>query len=638
MLFVLIGIATFCLGYYYTRDSRYEIKQLNASPWTWKCHKGKEVIGGHNIVGRCSKEEYDKSTGDPQVNMMACKMTCNNNGMLWPKPTGSVTLSNKLTNLLPGDISITVSQSTPFEVQGLILEFRDVFEEYLALMHPKYEANSGRNPFASDRSAGANVKVIVSVTSNETRLTMDTDESYSLTIQAQARDQQRVEVTAHTYFGARHALETLSQLISYNDLTDSLQMHDEGHITDKPEYVHRGLLIDTSRNFFSLKTMKRIVDGLSYNKLNVLHWHLTDTHSFPLKLRSVPELAEYGAYSQFKVYSASDVRELVEYARVRGVKVMPEFDAPAHVGNGWQYAEKKHPEWGRLAVCVNQEEWQDYCVEPPCGQLNIVNDKMYDVLGKVYKEMFEMFDTDVFHMGGDEVNMNCYNTSKEIRDHFASENKIGTEEDILDLWRTFQRKALRLVVEGNHGDQMPAILWTNTMTEKNPEKYLPKDDYIIQIWTKGTDHSIQKLVEAGYKTIFSNYDAWYFDCGYAGWVGAGNNWCAPYKGWQLVYDNSPRQLYRNFNDTKEENVDSILGGEACMWSEQVAGEAIEGKLWPRGAALGERLWSDPPTDWKQAEYRMIHQRERMYSRGIAADALQPEWCHQNEALCYWRTT
>ena len=103
--------------------------------------------------------------------------------------------------------------------------------------------------------------------------------------------------------------------------------------------------------------------------MNVFHWHITDTHSFPLKLKSVPELAEYGAYSPEKTYSGSDVRELVEYARVRGVKVLPEFDAPAHVGNGWQFAEKNHPEWGKLAVCVNQEEWQDYCVEPPCGQV-----------------------------------------------------------------------------------------------------------------------------------------------------------------------------------------------------------------------------------------------------------------------------
>ena len=66
-------------------------------------------------------------------------------------------------------------------------------------------------------------------------------------------------------------------------------------------------------------------------------------------------------------------------------------------------------------------------------------------------------------------------------------------------------------------------------------------------------------------------------------------------GWQLVYDNSPKQLYRAFNDSVSALEANILGGEACMWSEQVAGDAIEAKLWPRGAALGERLWSDLPT-------------------------------------------
>lgn len=190
------------------------------------------------------------------------------------------------------------------------------------------------------------------------------DESYKLVI-----SNKQVRITSETYFGARHGLETLSQLISYDELRDSLQMHGSALIEDAPLYIHRGLLIDTSRNYFHLDILKGIVDAMSYNKMNVFHWHISDSHSFPLHLKSVPELAQYGAYSPAKTYSADDVRHLVEYARIRGVKVVPEFDAPAHVGNGWQFAEKNHPDWGKLTVCVNQEEWQDFCVEPPCGQV-----------------------------------------------------------------------------------------------------------------------------------------------------------------------------------------------------------------------------------------------------------------------------
>ena len=75
------------------------------------------------------------------------------------------------------------------------------------------------------------------------------------------------------------------------------------------------------------------------------------------------------------------------------------------------------------------------------------------------------------------------------------------------------------------------------------EKYLSNEDYVIQIWTTGKDEVIRELIDKDYQVIFSNYDAWYLDCGYAGWVTDGNNWCSPYKGWQAVYDNSPRQMY-----------------------------------------------------------------------------------------------
>ena len=119
--------------------------------------------------------------------------------------------------------------------------------------------------------------------------------------------------------------------------------------------------------------------------------------------------------------------------------------------------------------------------------------------------------------------------------------------------------------------------------------------------------------------------------------------------------NSPRHLITNFNLTYDAK--QILGGEAALWSEQVNhsktdtlilkldfilfsfvhqvdSTTMEGKLWPRGAALAERLWTDPDTDWKAAEMRMYHHRQRMVQRGILADALQHEWCHQNEGFCF----
>jgi len=442
-----------------------------------------------------------------------------------------------------------------------------------------------------------------------------------------------VSVTAATYYGARHGLETLAQMISYDDLSDTLQIYDTATVTDKPSFVHRGIILDTSRNFMSKKVIKQVISGMSYDKLNVFHWHITDTHSFPFYSRRVPQLTLHGAYSPRKVYSPEDVKEIVEFARLRGVRVLPEFDAPAHVGNGWQFGEAEGK--GKLAVCVNKEPWQDYCVEPPCGQLNPANPHVYTTLGKLYQDFFELFDPDMFHMGGDEVNLNCWNTTEEIRTYLERRGETGTEEELLAMWKRFQEQAADKVYKAA-GRRVPLILWTNSLTEKgHVEKFLSKDDYIIQIWTKGDDPVIKELLEKDFRVIFSNYDAMYLDCGYSAWVGEGNNWCSPYKGWQLIYGNSPKAHYRGQggHPSKEH---LILGGEAAMWSEQVDGAAVMHKLWPRVSALGERLWTDPSTGWKQAELRMLDQRQRLLERGVNSDALQPEWCRQNEALCYLR--
>jgi len=603
------------------------------SPWSYECDDSNSSIGGHIIGPRCVK--VSSALASVVQGLAACKMTCGEHGQLWPQPTGQTKLSKKLVHFLPKDIQLVSVASSSETVSNMVNQFFDVFREYLYYMQPDYEGGY-KNPFVDKPYiTSTKIQVSVSVEQESVKLTTETDESYNVVVEDMVTNTGEkivaVKVTARTYFGARHGLETLSQLISYDDFTDSLQIYQDAVVIDKPAFPHRGLLIDTARNFVSVSVIKSIISAMSYNKLNVFHWHITDTHSFPMQSRRVPQLTLHGAYSPRKVYTVEQIKAIVEYGRLRGVHVLPEFDAPAHVGNGWQFGEKEGK--GRLAVCVNEEPWQDFCVEPPCGQLNPVNPHVYTTLEKLYQDFFEVFEIDMFHMGGDEVNLNCWNSTREVKEAMAAQGKSGTEEDLLELWNQFQKQALAKVYKAA-GRKVPVILWTNHLTEKGRvERFLSKDDYIIQIWTTGEDSVISELINKGYKVIFSNYDAWYLDCGYSSWVGEGNNWCSPYKGWQKVYDNSPKKMYRDQGGDSE-NEHLILGGEAAMWAEQVDGAAIQGKLWPRGSALAERLWSDPEEGWKAAEIRMINQRQRLVERGISADALQPEWCHQNEGMCY----
>jgi hexosaminidase len=134
----------------------------------------------------------------------------------------------------------------------------------------------------------------------------------------------------------------------------------------------------------------------------------------------------------------------------------------------------------------------------------------------------------------------------------------------------------------------------------------------------------------------SNSDALYLDCGFGHYVRKDISWCDPYKQWRTIYDNDPRSIYLAQDSSKPERAALVVGGEAPAWSESIGGESLETRVWPRGAALAERLWTRPmPAEdsWRAADMRLLLQRERMAQRGVAAEALQPLWCLHFDQRC-----
>ncbi|XP_047476538.1 chitooligosaccharidolytic beta-N-acetylglucosaminidase-like [Penaeus chinensis] len=583
-------------------------------PWGWACDEGVCVKG---------------AATDATTSLNQCKLTCTPESVVWPHPA-SILHSSEVSFFLPTNVTRRVSCQEA--VCPLLDQAIDLFLDNLQRYHPDYAGGSAPWEGPWDASIVSHtLDLDVTIWNADDRLHLDTDESYQLFVTTIA-DKTNAQIVAATFFGARHALETLSQMVEYEEGVDALMVLSSATVEDAPTFPYRGILLDTSRNFFSVKSIERTLDAMAANKLNTFHWHITDSHSFPMQLETLPNMAYYGAYGSRFIYSTADIRNLVEYGRIRGIRVLPEFDAPAHVGNGWRWGEEQG--LGKLAVCVNREPWQSYCVEPPCGQLNLANPNMYDVLGQIYNEMVELFSPiDLFHYGGDEVNLNCWNTTDEITS-WMDENNFGRDDDAYyNQWSIFQEKSRQLLTTANGGNEVPGILWTSHLTEEGrADQYLDPTKYIIQIWTTGTDKLIGELLEKNFRVIFSNYDHWYLDCGFGAWVGEGNNWCSPYKGWQAVYDNSPLDIATDLTGSAHE--DLILGGEAALWTEQADEMVLDARLWPRGAALAERLWTNPSHNWEPAETRLIHQRQRLVARGIEADRIQPQWCHQNEGLCY----
>lgn len=457
--------------------------------------------------------------------------------------------------------------------------------------------------------------VRIKINSASLKLNLETNEAYQLSINSSATNVW-AQIASETVYGARHALETLSQLMVKkigNVNRSGLVIVSSAKVSDKPVYQHRGLLLDTARHFIPIPTILRIFDGMSSTKLNVFHWHITDSQSFPMESQRLPQMNTYGAFSKDKVYRTAEIEAVIKYAKYRGVRVIIELDAPAHAGHGFEWG----PEYnlGNLAVCVDSQPWRKSCIQPNCGQLNPANTNLYSVLKALYSDINDFKLAEEFlHLGGDEVFMACWNFTAEITDYMKMKKYKRDSHGFLQLWSEFQDKALKTWDEVSGGRNDSIILWSSELTAPDViEEFLPKDRYIIQTWLPDDAAAPKELLKKGYRLIMSTKNAWYFDHGFWG--------ITKYYNWKTAYLNKlPKDPL-------------VLGGEACMWSEYCDEHSIEVKIWPRLNSVAERLWSDPNDDIKTVETRFNRQRERLIAKGIPVDAVLPEFCTMFEGEC-----
>lgn len=534
-----------------------------------------------------------------------CRLSCGKYGSLWPHPTSKISLSNQRSYFDPSNVRFHIvapdNITTQFISDVNRLFIRNIIKECQKTCF---------------YTKGKEVLAKVSVKSSDIKLDWSTDESYQLVI-TESDVAVFVDIKANTIFGARHSIETLSQLITAN-VESGLAVVSGAQISDKPIFQHRGLLLDTARNYIPVRNIRTTLDGMATSKLNVFHWHATDTHSFPIEIPRVPQLQRLGAYSQNLVYSKNDILKIIKYAHLRGIRVLIELDAPSHAGNGWQFGPTAG--LGNLAVCINKQPWRKFCIQSPCGQLNPVNENVYTVLKKVFEDISEFIPVEeTIHMGGDEVFLDCWNSTKEIVYALHKRGLNTSTPSFLKLWSEFHLKNLASWDEIKSRRQskegqtlLPTIVWSSHLTDPEIiEQYLPKERFIIQTWVESTLPLNTELIKKGYRIIASTKDAWYLDHGFWG--------VTKYYNWKKVYEN---RLTR-----------SMLGGEPCMWTEYVDENNLDGRIWPRAGAAAERLWSDPNTSAVESEQRFFMYRERLITRGIKPESVIPKWCTINEGQC-----
>jgi hexosaminidase len=366
---------------------------------------------------------------------------------------------------------------------------------------------------------------------------VDEDESYTLDVTAR-----QATLCAPNVIGALRGLETLLQLLNQDAGGFFLPAVS---LRDQPRFPWRGLMIDVARHWQPIEVIKRNLDGMALVKLNVLHLHLTDDQGFRIESRTHPELTAQGSDGLY--FTQEQIRDIVTYAQARGIRVVPEFDMPGHI-TSWVVS---HPELASLPG--------PYTIERHWGifdpVLDPTNEALYRLLDNFLGEMAGLFPDAYIHIGGDENNGVQWNANPRIQ-AFIREHGLQDNEG---LQAYFNRRVSATLAR--YGRKL--IGWDEIL---HPD--LPKDA-VIHSWRGPA--SLAAAARLGYTGILSN--GYYINLLYP----ASDH-----------YRNDPLPATTTLSVEEQRR---ILGGEATMWSEWATPETIDAGIWPRTAAIAERLWS-----------------------------------------------
>lgn len=483
------------------------------------------------------------------------------------------------------------------------------------------------------------------------------DESYILNI-----GKNRISLSAGSSFGITGGLETLLQMV---EIKNNQWVIRQARIEDKPRFAWRGLMIDVCRHWIPKDVILRQINAMAVVKLNVLHLHLTEHQGFRVESKVFPKLHELGSNGNY--YTQDDIREIIDYASDRGIRVLPEFDLPGHSAS-WligypELASKPGPY--KLAETFT-------IIEPV---MNPANEEVYEFLDRFFQEMAALFPDEYLHIGGDEVNAKHWEENKQIQ-NFMTENSI---EDSHQLQAYFNLR-IRKIIE-KHGKKMAG--WDEIL---NPA--LPKGDIIVQSWRSheslfdaarngykailssglyldhklhaGQHYNVDPLIMKGGITIepdTSNWKSWDINItiqgsdmpgamflfgdndnlrGFFEFMGKINSFenatlvnnkltfcfesgfgkmdvdvalqgdsisgtmglsiikldvLGKRTGGSDLEEGISLPELKQIKPLTTEQKSNILGGEACLWAEVVDSITVESRIWPRTAAIAEKLWT-----------------------------------------------
>ncbi|XP_047133100.1 beta-hexosaminidase subunit alpha isoform X1 [Hydra vulgaris] len=498
------------------------------------------------------------------------------NGNIWPKPQHE-SRSDKLYTLDPKTFKFV------FKEKNWII--KKAINRYKKLTFPNEH-------FRVDKKLKQINTIDISIEDLNEPLTLESNESYILKI-----SYPRSTLEAKSIWGALRGLETFSQVVHRNG---SSYVASETVVRDFPRFKYRGFLIDTSRHFLPVSQIFQILDALAYSKFNVLHWHIVDDQSFPFVSKKFPELHKKGAFNEkTHVYNPKQVQDIIHYAKLLGIRVVPEFNTPGHT-HSWNGIP------GLLTECSSTNQ-REKAFEDMKGPINPIKNASYVFLKDFFAEISEVFPDEFIHIGGDEVDFKCWLSNSEIKKWLANRgngtNNSG-ERNEATLHKYYFNKLIKII------DRLKKkyIVWQDVFESGA----VIEKDAIVNVWKHKWKKEMSRVTKAGHKVVLSS-------CWYLNYVSYGLDW-------PKFYTCDPQ----GFNGTKKEK-DLVIGGSCAIWGEYVDATNIIQRSFGRAFAVAERLWSSEDTvSISEALIRIWEHRCRYIDRGIPTEPVTRSKFCRNE--------
>lgn len=507
---------------------------------------------------------------------------------IWPLPA-SYTNGSTTVKIIPSASFFSVGGKSA--VRTIVA----AFERYSDLAFPHVAA--------AVKTEGSVTGLVVTVADDsEDYPQLETDESYTLKIGTDGT----ATISAVTVYGAMHGLETFSQLVHFDFATETYSIGAAPWaITDAPRFPHRGLMIDSSRHFQTLDSIRMMIDSLPYAKVNVMHWHMSDDQSFPMESKTSPKLWD-AAYSDVEKFEQADIADMVEYARMRGVRLMVEFDMPGHA-TSWC---KGYPE-----ICCGGNSVLSPANNATWSRITNLFGEMTGKVASTPGKPSGLFPYNLIHLGGDEVNSGCYGTDPTVAAWLKKMGFNSTDQG----YGFFVKKAAEIAMAQGRRPVTPILILNMALTSTltlalisicRPVQWVEVFDHfgtaldkrtIVHVWK--AESTLGEVVSKGYNALINNSpgsNSWYLD--------------------HLTIDWAARYGNEPCSAVSDAQCKLVLGGQGEMWGETVDASDIQATVWPGMAAIAERLWSprDKIAVTSQASKRIASFRCLLNRRGIGA--------------------